>query len=91
MSGVKQRLGKAPCSKCGEPTQVFRHTGTDTLTQQCQECGWSCFAKKGEPCHGELMQELGAEPQTPHTKPATPAPAPNPQPAANSVFSLGKL
>lgn len=91
MSGAaKARLGKAPCSRCGEPTMVFRHAVTDTLTMQCQECGWSTFAKKGEPSHQALLAELGAAPSSPHTPAPTPAPAAPPK-APNSVFELGKL
>ena len=87
MADAKERLGKLPCTApgCGEPTPV-RRNAAGTLSMACQECGWSCFARKGDAAHACIMEKLDVKPAP---SPA-PAPTPNTKPA-RSVFDLGSL
>ena len=88
MADAKERLGKLPCTApgCGEPTPV-RRNAAGTLSMACQECGWSCFAKKGEAAHAGIMSKLEVKPEP---APTPPAPTPTPKPA-RSAFDLGSL
>jgi len=86
MAEAKQRLGKLPCTSCGEPTMV-QANAAGTLSMACQDCGWSCFAKKGEQANAAMLKKL--------PKPAGGDPAPAPAaPAGRKAaepFSLANL
>lgn len=83
-AAAPERLGKVPCTACGEPTMV-RRSSTGTLSQGCQLCGWSGFVKPGETAHRKLLEAL--------PKPGSPAPEPKPPaaPAPRKGFAMGDL